>query len=169
MFRLPPPPRFTLPPPPPLMLSSDTKYLVQWTCSSVRQHQPIVNLRLILISCISFFMISLMFTILFMLIQSYRRRKSLLYNYESKLSSLAAATEIMASNNLSMISSRSYETISIEHTSGYIYSTDTSVTTYATDSHDNVCCHCHQAYEYSNNSLSMSPPLYYQAFDIISS
>ena len=167
MFRLPPPPRFTLPPPPPLMLSSDTidtKHLVQWTCSSIRQHQPSTNPRLILISCISFFMFTLMFTILFMLIQFYRRRKSLLYTYESKPPSLAASG-IMTSNNLSMTNSRYYETISTEHTSDYIYSIDTSVTTYATDSNNTACCHCHQECEYSNSSLSMSTPLYYQIFD----
>ncbi|CAF2396081.1 unnamed protein product [Rotaria sp. Silwood2] len=163
MFRLPPPPRFTLPPPP--MLSSDDninrKILFRLTCSSIRQqqHREISNLRLIIISCISFIIIILIFILLFMLIQFYCRRRSLFYKNKSKPQS----TYNMKSNNVSMSSSRSYETISTEHMGTYIESIDTSATTFSTDPSNVVTClYCHQERDYSNASL----PPYYHTLEI---
>ncbi len=161
MFRLPPPPRFTLPPPP--MLSSDifdTKLLFRLSCSSIQQqNRQMPNLRLIVISCIIFLIIILLFTLLFIIIQFYRQRKSLFYNYESKSSPKTLP------NNSSMNSSRSYETISSKHTVGYVESIDTSATTYSTDPSHIICHHCHQEHDNSTTSL----PVYYHILDILPS
>jgi hypothetical protein len=162
MFRLPPPPRFTLPPPP--MISADifdTKLLFRLTCSSIRQqqHRQFTNSRLIVISCITFLITILLFTLSFIIIQSYRKRKTLFYDYESKPST----TVVIKSNNLPMTSSRSYETISSQQTGVYVESIDTSATTYSTDPSSIVCIHCHQEHDYSTTS----PPPYYHTLDIL--
>jgi hypothetical protein len=162
MFRLPPPPRFTLPPPP--MLSADvfdTKLLFRLTCSSIRQDQykKLTNPRLILISCITFLIIAMLFTLVFVLIQSYRRRKSLSNNDKLK-----ASPPVIPSNHLSMSSSRSYETISSAHTGIYVESIDTSATTLSTNPSNIICLNCHQESDYSNIS---PPPPYYHTLDIL--
>jgi len=163
MFRLSPPPRFNLPPPP--MLSSDifdTKFLFRLTCSSIRQqeqYRQIPKFRLIIISCIIFLIIILLFTLLFMIIKFYRQRKSLSYNHESK-------PPPIQSNNFSINSSRSYETISSEHTGVYVESINTSATTYSTDPSNVICIHCHQERDYSTTT---SPPPYYHTLDILPS
>ncbi|CAF0761629.1 unnamed protein product [Rotaria sordida] len=154
MFHLPPPPRFTLPPPP--MLASDVidrKIRFRLTCSSIRQqqHRQTTNLRLIIISCISFLIVIIL---LFIIIKFYRRRRSSLYDNESK-----------PSNNVSISSSRSYETISTEHTSGYIESKYTSATTFSTNPNNVLCVYCHQERDYSNTSLTP----YYHTLEIPSS
>ena len=164
MFRLPPPPRFALPPPP--MLSSDifdARLLFRLTCSSIRQqqHGQITNMRLVIISCITFLIIVFLFTLLFIIIQFYRRQKSLLHNYQSKPP--LPPTSVIKSNNLSMNNSRSYETISSLHTGVYVDSIDTSATTYSTDPSNSICLHYHQEHDYS----SASPPPYYHTLDIL--
>jgi hypothetical protein len=159
MFRLPPPPRFNLSPPP--ILSSDIferNLLFQLTCSSIRQqeqYKQIPKSRLIAISCIAFLIMILLFMILFIIIQLYRQRKSLSYNSQSK-------PPPIQSNTISMNTSRSYETISSEHTGVYVDSIDTSATTYSTDPSNIICLHCHQERDYS----IPSPPPYYHTLDV---
>jgi hypothetical protein len=160
MVRLPPPPRFYLPPPP-MLLSDlfDTKVFFQLTCSSIRQqehYRQIPKSRLIAISCITFLIIILLLILFFLIIQVCRRRRSSLpNNYPSK----PISTQ---SNSLSTNRSRSYETISSEHTGVYVESIDTSATTYSTNPSSIVCHHCHQERDYS----TISPPPYYHTLDI---
>ena len=164
MFHLPPPPRFNLPPPP--MLSSDifdTKILFQLTCSSIRQGKSssqIPKSRLIAIGSITFLIVILLFILLFILIKLCRRRKSSLDNSQS-----SKPTTIPHANPRSMTSSRSYETISSQHTGVYIESIDTSATTYSTDPSNIVCLHCQQEHDYSTTL----PPPYYHTLDILPS
>jgi hypothetical protein len=61
-----------------------------------------------------------------------------------------------------MNNSRSYETISSEHTGVYVESIDTSATTYSTDPSNIVCLHCQHEHDYSTTS----PPPYYHTLDI---
>jgi hypothetical protein len=139
MFRfLPPPPRFTLPPPP--MFSLDWKILLQLTCSSIRKQQ-ITNPYLILVSCVIFFLIAILLTLLFVWIQS-NRLKTLSNNYKS---------EPISTGSIS--SSRFYETISSQHTGIYLESINTSATTLSTDPNSSLC---HR----------MSSSLYYEILDI---
>ena len=141
MFHLPPPPRFILPPPP--MFSSDifhSKILLRLTCSSIRQQQ-IINPRLVIISCTTFFIISILLTLFYIWIQSNRhRQKSLLNN----------------SKNVSICSTRSYETISSRHTGIYLESINTSATTLSTNPSHTICIHCQRIY---------SPLPYYYTID----
>ncbi len=113
IFRLPPPPRFTLPPP--LMLPFDmldSKILLQLTCSSIRPQQQQINPQLFLLSCFTFFLVTILLTLSFLWIQSYRSPKTQL------------------TSKLPPHSHRSYETIS----SGfYLESINTSATTLSTD------------------------------------
>ncbi|CAF3193613.1 unnamed protein product [Rotaria socialis] len=166
MFRLPPPPRFTLPPPP--KLSSDIfdrKLLSRLTCSSIRQqqqqHRLFTNPRLIAISSISFLIVLLLCTLLFMLIHFYRRQRSSDYGHTQK----PLSTLNMKPKNSTMHTSRSYESISSQHTGVYIESIDTSATTFSTDQSNVICLYCHRERVYSNASL----PPYYHTLDTLSS
>jgi hypothetical protein len=97
MFSLPPPPpRFTLPPPP----IFDSKILFQLTCSSIQQQQT--DPHLFLISCITFFTVTIFLTLLFIWIY---RQKSLSNHLDSKSTSIIP-------RDSSICSSRSYATIS---------------------------------------------------------
>jgi hypothetical protein len=117
---------------------------------------------LIVISCIAFLITILLFTLVFIIIQSYRRRKTVSYNYESK----PPSTSVMKANNLPMNRSRSYETISSQHTGVYVESINTSATTYSTDPSNIICIHCHQEHDYSTTT---SPAPYYHTLDILPS
>ncbi len=162
MFRLPPPPHFNLPPPPMLSLDIiETKLVFRLTCSSIRQqeqYQKIPKSRLIAISCITFLIIILLFTLLFIIIKLCRQRKSLSYNSQSK-------PPPIQSNTCSINSSRSYETISSEHTGVYVESINTSATTYSTNPSNIICLHCHQEHDFS----IISPPPYYHTLDVLPS
>jgi len=162
MFRLPPPPRFNLPPPPMLLSDiSETKLFFRLTCSSIRQqeqYQQIPKSRLIAISSITFLIMILLFTLLFIIIKLYRQRKSSSYNSQSK-----PPPPPIQSNTCLMNSSRSYETISSEHTGVYVESINTSATTYSTDPSNIICLHCHQEHDFS---IISSPP-YYHTLDIL--
>lgn len=145
MPQLPPPPRFTLPPPP--MPSSDIfdlKMISQLTCSSIRQH-TIANSHLILfasasvIAAILIFIITL--TIWLLSSSSSRKQKKLNNNHNTK-----PATSIDSMNDLSICSSRSYETVSSDHTGAYLQSVDTSATTCSADTTAVICTECHQQY-----------------------
>ncbi|CAF2823492.1 unnamed protein product [Rotaria sp. Silwood2] len=101
MFNLPPPPRFTLPPPP--IFPSDVfdlKILLPLTCSSIRQQQKQINLHLIVISCIIFFILAILLTLLFICIQSYHRHKSVRNNLVLK-SILIVPKDISIDDNCS--------------------------------------------------------------------
>jgi hypothetical protein len=161
MVQLPPPPRFVLPPPPMQLFDVfDTKLLAQLTCSSIRQqqHHLLTNPRLILISSLIFLFIAVLLTVLVIIVQVYRQRKS------SSLTSLKSMPpRIISSNDISLSSSRSYETISSKHTGLYLESIDTSATTYSTDPSNIVCIHCQQDREHST---ALSRP-YYHTLDIL--
>lgn len=157
MVRLQAPPRFNLPPPP--MFPSefiDKNLIIRLTCSSIRQElydDSIPKSRLIAISCITALIFFLLFIILLILIQIFRRRKSL------------SKPPIIPSNVNTLNPSRSYETISSQHTGIYVESIDTSATTFSTDPSSIICHHCHQERDYSINSL----PPYYHTLDILPS
>lgn len=166
MFHLPPPPLFTLPPPP--MLPSDfihKQVLSQLTCSLIRQKpQPfrlITNPRLIVISSISFLIVILLSVLLFMCVQYYHRKRSLVNNDKSKSIRSVPDTRY---NNVTMYTSRSYESISSAYTGIYVESIDTTATTFSTDQ-SNMCIYCHQERDYSNASL----PPFYHTLDTVSS
>ncbi|CAF2211332.1 unnamed protein product [Rotaria magnacalcarata] len=163
MFRLPPPPRFTLPPPPkPSSDIFDRKLLSQLTCSSIRQqHRLLTNPRLIAISSISFLIVLFLCTLLFMLIHFYRRQRSSDYSNTPK----PLSTLNMKPKNSTMYTSRSYESISSQHTGVYVESIDTSATTFSTDQTNVICLYCHRERVYSNASL----PPYYHTLDTLSS
>ena len=160
MFRLPPPPRFNLPPPP--MLSSeffDPKFVFRLTCSSIRQNIPDQHMsksRLIAIGCITALIIFLLLIILLVVIQIFRRRKSFSSNDDE---------EKLPSTPTTINPSRSYETISSQHTGIYVESIDTSATTFSTDPSSIVCQHCQQERAYSMTSL----PPYYHTLDVFPS
>jgi len=141
MLRLLPPPQFTLPPPP--MFPSDifdSKILLQLTCSSIRQQQ--INPPSILISCIIFFLIAIILTLLFISIQFYCRKKTSTNNLHSKPTS-------------TICNSRSYETIS----SGvYLESINTSATTLSTNPSSIISNYYHR--------ISSPPPSYYDILPI---
>lgn len=158
MFHLPPPPRFVLPPPPmPGSDLFDLNLLTQLTCSSIRQrHQQITNPRLILISCLTFLILALLLTLLVIVIQFSRQRNAATHSNKSKPS---------PPNATSVASSRSYETISSQHTGIYLESIDTSATTYSTDPSQHVCLQC----QHDREQSSISPPPYYHTLDILPS
>ena len=158
MVRLPAPPRFNLPPPP--MFPSeffDMNLVIRLTCSSIRQEHhddQIPKSRLIAISCITALIIFLLFVILLIIIRIFHRRKSFSNDeHPSK------------SNPSTLNPSRSYETISSQHTAIYVESIDTSATTFSTEPSSIICHHCHQERDYSINSL----PPYYHTLDILPS
>jgi hypothetical protein len=95
MFHLPPPPRFILPPPPTFPSEIfGSKMFLQLTCSSIQQQQ--IDPGLILIGCFILFIIIIILTLSFN-----HRQKILTNNHNSKIS-----------RDLSISSTRSYETIS---------------------------------------------------------
>ncbi|CAF0753610.1 unnamed protein product [Adineta steineri] len=171
MVRLAPPPTFTLPPPP--MFPSDIldmKLVFRFSCSSIRQrqhqHQQIINSRSIMFSCITFLIIILLFALLFLISKFYRIPKSSSINYKSKSLSQPLpppSLSNMKSTNLSMNTSRSYETISSIDTGLYVNSIDTSATTYSTDPSNVIYLHCSQGHDYSTIS---PPPPYYHTLNI---
>jgi hypothetical protein len=113
----------------------DSKILLRLTCSSIPQQQQI-NPQLILISCFMFFIIAIFLTLSFIWIQSYHRQKPFTNNLASKIP-----------KDLSICSSRSYETIS----SGiYLESINTSATTLSTNPNSII-----------HHQIS-SPPLYHE-------
>jgi hypothetical protein len=141
MSRLPPPPRFILPPPPiPTSDIFDVKILSQLTCSSIRQQsqQTIINSRLILFTSASVIAAILLFTITLIWLFSSRKQKQSNKNPNSKL-----ATTINPMHDWSTRSSRSYETVSPDHTGIYLQSVDTSVTTCSTDTTGVICIQCY--------------------------
>lgn len=147
MSRLPPPPRFILPPPP--MPSSDIfdlKIISQLTCSSIRQQyqQTITSSRLILFASASVIAAILIFTITLIWLLSSRKQKQTYNNHNSKPS-----TSIDSMNDLSTCSSRSYETVSSDHTGVYLESVDTSATTCSTDTTGVICiqCYCQHGFQ----------------------
>jgi len=157
MSQLPPPPRFILPPPP--MPSSDIfdlKILSQLTCSSIRQQyqQTITSSHLILFASASVIAAILLFTITLIWFLSSRKHKQSYNNHNSKPS-----TSIDSMNDLSTCSSRSYETVSLDHTGIYLESVDTSATTCSTDTTGVICTEC-----YRQNSLQPVP--YYHILSI---
>ncbi len=157
MSRLPPPPRFTLPPPPiPPSDIFDLKIISQLTCSSIRQHyqQIIPNSRLILFTSASVIIAILLFTITIIWLLSSRKQKQSYKNHNTK-----PTTSIDSMNDLSTCSSRSYESVSSDHTGVYLQSVDTSATTCSTDTTGVICIEC-----YHQHSLQPAP--YYQILNI---
>jgi hypothetical protein len=154
MSRLPPPPRFTLPPPP--MPSSDVfdvKIISQLTCSSIRQ-QTMTSSRLILFASGSVIVAILLFTITFIWLFSSRKPKQSYVHQKSK-----PTTSINSMNDLSTRSSRSYETVSSDHTGVYLQSVDTSATTCSTDTTGVICIECYRQH-------NLQPTHYYHILNI---
>ena len=140
MSRLPAPPQFLLPPPP--MPSSDMidlKIMSQLTCSSIRQYQQTTsNWRLFVLASGSALIAILLLTVtLIWLFSSRKRIQSKKTHFEKP------ATAINSINDLTMCSSRSYKTISSDHTGIYVESIDTSATTCSIDTTDVRCMECY--------------------------
>lgn len=140
MSRLPPPPRFLLTPPPmPPSDMIDLKIISQLTCSSIRQYQRTTsNFRLFVLASGSALIAVLLLTVTLIWLFSSRKR------IQSKKRQLEKpATAINSINDLTMCSSRSYETISSDHTGIYVESIDTSATTCSMDTTDVMCADCY--------------------------
>jgi hypothetical protein len=157
MSRLPPPPQFILPPPP--MPSSDIfdlKLISQLTCSSIQQQykQIITSSHLILFTSAGVIAAILLFTITLIWLLLSRKQKQSYNNHNSKLS-----TSINSMNDLSTCSSRSYETVSSDHTGVYLESVDTSATTCSTDTTGVICIECYRQH-------SLQPVPYYHILNI---
>lgn len=142
MSRLPPPPPFTLPPPPmPPADLFDTNIVSQLTCSSIRQHyqQTMISSRLILIASATVLAAIILFIITLIWLLSFRKQKPL----DQKSKSLQRRPmPIDSINDWSTYSSRSYETVSSDHTGIYLESVDTSATTCSTDATSVICTEC---------------------------
>ena len=171
MVHLPAPPRFTLPPPPmPPSDLFDASFLSQLTCSSIRQQQSPqqqnfqANSRLILISSGTFLVIAILLSVLVLVIQYYRQRRSLLQSLKKQ--PLASVGTMSSESSVS--NSRSYETISSRHTGVYLESIDTSATTYSTEPSRIVCLHCQHDHSVAT-ATAVHPPPYYHTLDILPS
>jgi preprotein translocase subunit SecG len=142
MSRLPPPPRFTLPPPPmPSLDIFNTKILSQLTCSSIRQHhqETMTSSRLILLASATIIVAILLFIITLICLLLSRKQKQSYDNSKSK-----PHTSLESMNDLSTCSSRSYETVSSDHTGVYLESINTSATTCSTDVTGVICTECYR-------------------------
>lgn len=158
MPRLPSPPQFTLPPPPmPPSDIFDLKAISQLTCSSIRQQQQIIitNSQLILLTSACVITAIIIFTItLIIWLLSSRKPKQSYYNQNTK-----PTIPIDSMNDLSICSSRSYETVSSDHTGLYLESVDTSATTCSADTTIVICIECSQ-------QRGLQPAPYYHILSI---
>ncbi|UJR28225.1 hypothetical protein I4U23_009475 [Adineta vaga] len=162
MFQLPPPPRFNLPPPPmPPTDLIDVKIVSQLTCSSFRQHaqETTMNVHLILFASaiVIVAILLLILTLIWLLLSSRKRKQQSCENLKSP----QAIQAIDSINDWSTCSSRSYETVSFDHTGIYLESVDTSATTCSTDVTGEVCTECCQHYSYQPQ-----PTPYYHVINI---
>jgi hypothetical protein len=156
MSRLPPPPQFILPPPPvPSSDIFDVKVISQLTCSSIRQHyQQSTSFHLILLTSASVIAAIILLTFTLICFISSRKPKQLQKNYHVK-----PVTSIDSMNDLSTCSSRSYETVSSNHTGAYVQSIDTSATTCSIDTTGVICIECYHQHNFQ-------PTPYYQILNI---
>ncbi len=160
MSRLPPPPRFILPPPPvPPSDIFDVKMISQLTCSSIRQQhqQTMISSHLIVLASASVVATILLFTITLIWLLLSRKYKQSHNNCKSK--SLQPPISIDLMNDLSTCSSRSYETVSSDHTGVYLESVDTSATTCSTDTTGVICIECYR-------QRGLQPAPYYHILNI---
>ncbi|CAF3401948.1 unnamed protein product [Rotaria sp. Silwood1] len=156
-----PPPRFTLPPPPmPPSDIFDRKMVSQLTCSSIQQQyqQTMTHSRLILFTSASVITAIVLFIITLIWLLSSRKQKQL-YNNNYNLKSTKPPTPINSMFDLSTCSSRSYETISSNHTGVYLESVDTSATTCSIDTTGVICIECNQQHGFQ-------PAPYYHIFRV---
>ncbi|CAF1098082.1 unnamed protein product [Adineta ricciae] len=164
MVQLPPPPRFNLPPPPmPPTDFIDMKVISRLTCSSIRQQyqETAMNSRLIfLATAIVIVAILLLIITLIWLLFSSRKRKHEVVNEKPKISS-QFADNLNSMSDLSTCSSRSYETVSYNHTGIYLDSVDTSATTCSTDVTAEIHSEYYQQYDFQPQSTS-----YYHVLNI---
>lgn len=157
MSRLPPPPQFLVPPPPmPSLDMLDLKIVSQLTCSSIRQQQSqaTANSRLIILAGGSVLIAMLFLTITLIWLFSSRKQKQQQKSHHAK-----PTTSNKSVNNLSTFSSRSYETISSDHTGIYVESIDTSATTCSMDTTGVICMECYHQHTFQ-------PPPYYHIISI---
>jgi hypothetical protein len=141
------------------MPSSDTfdlKIISQLTCSSIRQQyqQTITSTHLILFASASVIAAILLFTITLIWLLLSRKQTQSCNKHNSKPS-----TSIDSMNDLSTCSSRSYETVSSNHTGVYLESVDTSATTYSTDTTGTICIECYRQH-------NLQPAPYYHILNI---
>ncbi|CAF4491503.1 unnamed protein product [Rotaria socialis] len=135
MFNLPPPPQFILPPPP--LLPSDILdfKMHPLTCSSIRsprsQH---IDVHMIFISCLTFLIVSILLTLLFIWIQSCHRRKTLMNKFNS-------TTMPATQKESSFYSNCSYETIDSDNHLESIITKDTII---SINRNDIMCNQYHQ-------------------------
>ncbi|CAF0761391.1 unnamed protein product [Rotaria sordida] len=158
---LPPPPLFTLPPPPmPPSDLFDLKIVSQLTCSSIQQQYQqtmTTSSRLILFTSASVIVAILLFIITLIWLLSSRKQKQSHNNHNLK--STQPPTSIDSMFDLSTSSSRSYETISSNHTGVYLESVDTSATTCSIDTTGAICIEC-------NRQHGLPPAPYYHIFHV---
>ncbi|CAF0818553.1 unnamed protein product [Rotaria sp. Silwood1] len=155
-----PPPRFTLPPPPmPPSDIFDRKMVSQLTCSSIQQQyqQTMTHSRLILFTSASVITAIVLFIITLIWLLSSRKQKQSYNNHNLK--STKPPTPINSMFDLSTCSSRSYETISSNHTGVYLESVDTSATTCSIDTTGVICIECNQQHGFQ-------PAPYYHIFRV---
>jgi hypothetical protein len=160
IFRLPPPPRFTLPPPPmPPSDLFDTNIVSQLTCSSIRQQyeQTTTSSRLILFGTASLIGAILLFAITLIWLLLLRKPKPSYVDQNSKPPRPPISIDSM--NDYSTCSSRSYDTISTDHTGVYLESVDTSVTTCSADATGVMCVECYRQH-------GLQPTPYYHVLNV---
>jgi len=136
----------------------DLKMISQLTCSSIRQQyqQTIVNSRLIVFTSACIIAALLLFTItLVWFLSSRKQKQKQAYNTHNSKPS----TSIDSMNDLSTCSSRSYETVSSDHTGVYLESVDTSATTCSTDTTGVICIECYR-------QRGLQPAPYYYILNI---
>ncbi|CAF1133878.1 unnamed protein product [Rotaria magnacalcarata] len=135
MFNLPPPPQFILPPPPPLPSDIFDFKMRPLTCSSIRSPQSQhIDVHLIFISCLTFLIVSVLLALLFIWMQSYHRRKTLMNKSNSK-------TMSTIQKESSIYNNCSYETIDSDN---YLEAIITKDTIISINRNDIMCNQYHQ-------------------------